>query len=259
MTTLISKDGTKIAYKKTGSGKPIILVDGAFCSKDFGPMVKLAPVLAKHFTVFIYDRRARGESTDTSPYSVDREIEDIAGLIRLAGGSAFLFGISSGAILALKAVASGLAVPKLVLFEPPFVGNSNNKRSNNAFELLSNMIAQGNKSAAITFYFRKVMGVPAIIPFFLRFTPNWKKMKANANSLPYDAAMCGDFKIPVNETKAVTIPTLVVDSIKSPKMLRNAVELVANALPNGVRKSLPGSNHNVSPEILSPELEMFLK
>ena len=132
MNKTLSKDGTSIAYYKTGAGPAVILVDGAFCSSRFGPMAKLAPVLDKYFTVITYDRRARGESGDTKPYDVQREIEDIEALIQVAGGSAQLFSISSGAILAIRAAASGLNISKLALFEPPFVGNPKGRRPANA-------------------------------------------------------------------------------------------------------------------------------
>ncbi|MDB4926331.1 alpha/beta fold hydrolase [Mucilaginibacter sp.] len=130
MDFVTSKDGTAIAYRKAGSGPALILVDGAFCSKDFGPMPKLASLLAESFTVFTYDRRARGESGDTPPYAVQKEIDDIQALLNEAGGSAFLFGISSGAVLALKAVAAGLNITQLALYEPPFNidGNIKNRR-----------------------------------------------------------------------------------------------------------------------------------
>jgi pimeloyl-ACP methyl ester carboxylesterase len=258
MSIAMSKDGTKIVYRKAGKGPLIILVDGAFCSKDFGPMPKLAPLLSEHFTVVSYDRRARGESGDTKPYTIEREIEDLQALIEQNGGSAYLFGISSGAILALRAVANGLEVPKLVLFEPPFVTSKNLIRSPNAYHELTRLLEQGKRGEAVKFYLRKVMGVPAILPFVLQLTPNWSKMKANANSLPYDVAVCGDFEIPKNFRSSVAIPVLVIDSTRSPEMLRSAVEATVRALPNATRKSLKGSIHDVPPKILAPELAQFL-
>ncbi|MEP6746636.1 MAG: alpha/beta hydrolase [Bacteroidota bacterium] len=259
MNTVISKDGTSIAYNKTGSGPAIILVDGAFCSMNFGPMLKLVALLTKDFTVFAYDRRARGDSGDTKPYSVDREIDDIGALINEAGGSACLFGISSGAILCIRAVASGLNIAKLALLEPPFVGNNQGRRSENAEEQLTQLIAEGKQGAAATFYLRKVIGLPAIVAFIIRLTPNWTKMKANANSLPYDAAVCGDFNIPKDKVALVVIPTIVIDSTKSPRVLRDAVQAVAEALVDGKRISLKGSIHGVPPKILVPELAAFYK
>ena len=220
-------------------------------------MQKLSPLLSKNFTVFTYDRRARGNSGNIKPYSVEREIEDINALINLAGGSAHLFGISSGAILSLLAVTSGLNIQKLALLEPPYVGNKHGRRSENAEEQLRQMIAEGKKGAAATFYLRKVIGVPAIVPFILRLTPNWPKMKANANSLPYDAAVCGDFNIPTEQTVLVTIPTIVIDSEKSPKVLRDAVQAVAEAIPNGQRRTLKGTIHGVPPKVLVPVLVEF--
>ena len=156
--------------------------------------------------------------------------------------------ISSGAILALRAVSHGLRVPKLVLFEPPFVTNKNLIRSPNAYHDLTHLIEEGKRGEAVKFYLRKVMGVPAILPFVLQLTPNWPKMKANANSLPYDVAVCGDFEIPKNLVSAISIPVLVIDSTKSPEILRSAVEATVSALPNATRKSLKGSIHDVPPE-----------
>jgi pimeloyl-ACP methyl ester carboxylesterase len=257
MNTVISKDGTRIAYDQTGSGPAVILVDGAFCSRNFGPMPKLAPLLAESFKVFTYDRRARGDSGDTKPYAVRREIEDIEALIEVAGGPACLFGISSGAILAIQAVASGLNIRRLALFEPPYVGDKPHRKPENPAGQLAEMIAAGRKGDAVNFYLRKVIGVPAIVPFILRLTPNWPKMKANANSLPYDAAVCGDFNMPRQQVASIGIPTLVIDSEKSPGVLRDAVQEVAGALPNGKRISLAGKVHDVPPKILAPVLKEF--
>jgi pimeloyl-ACP methyl ester carboxylesterase len=257
MNKTLSKDGTPIAFKKTGAGPAVILVDGAFCSSNFGPMPKLAPVLEKYFTVISYDRRARGESGDTKPYDVQREIEDIEALIHVAGGSAHLFSISSGAILAIRAAAAGLNITKLALLEPPFVGDREGRRPANAEAELKTMIAEKRRGDAVAFYLRKVMGLPLIITWILRLTPNWSKMKANADSLPYDASVCGDFNIPRPEVGSLTMPTIVIDSTKSPKILRDAVRAVADLLPNGRQVSLDGKIHDVPPGILVPVLEKF--
>src|SRR5579863_4353544 len=128
MSSVLSKDGTSIAYERMGAGPSLILVDGALCSRVFGPMPKLAPLLAKHFTVFIYDRRGRGESGDTQPYAKERELEDIAALIKEAGGSACLYGASSGGALAIEAAASGLNIGKVAAYEPPYVNASGEHR-----------------------------------------------------------------------------------------------------------------------------------
>lgn len=257
MNTVISKDGSRIAYVKSGSGPAFILIDGAFCSKDFGPAKKLAPQLAQHFTVFAYDRRARGDSGDNQPYAIEREIEDIAALIDKVGGSASIFAISSGAILALKAAASGLNIEKLALLEPPFVGNKNGARAIDAFQQLKHLVDSGRKEEACKFYLRKVIGLPAIVPFVLSFTRDWAKMKANANSLPYDAALCGDFSIPKELLKNVTTPSLVIASSKSPKTLQLPAKEVAELLPGGSFLTLKGKVHDVPPEILVPALVDF--
>jgi pimeloyl-ACP methyl ester carboxylesterase len=257
MNKIISKDGTPIAFNKTGTGPAVILVDGAFCSSSFGPMAKLAPVLDKYFTVIVYDRRARGDSSDTKPYDVQREIEDIEALIGVAGGSANIFSISSGAILAIRAAASGLNISKLALFEPPFVGNPKGRRPANAEAELNLMIAEKRRGDAVSYYLRTVMGVPAILPWILHLTPNWAKMKANAASLPYDAAVCGDFNIPKTWVGSLNIPTIVIDSSKSPKSLREAVRAVAELLPQGRQITVNGKIHDAPPGVLVPVLEKF--
>src|SRR6266540_5342672 len=121
MNTLHSSDGTAIAYEIAGHGPALILVDGALCHRAMGPSGPLAKLLAERFTVLTYDRRGRGDSGDADPYSVHREVEDLAALIEAAGGSAHLYGISSGAVLALEATAQGLPVESLALYEPPFI------------------------------------------------------------------------------------------------------------------------------------------
>jgi pimeloyl-ACP methyl ester carboxylesterase len=120
MNTVRSADGTTIAYTRAGQGPPLILIDGALCSRSFGPMPKLAGQLTPHFTVYTYDRRGRGESGDTAPYAADREVEDIEALVALAGETVYLHGTSSGAALALDAAKRIPAIGKLAVYEPPF-------------------------------------------------------------------------------------------------------------------------------------------
>ena len=261
MKKVISKDGTAIAYDQTGSGPPLILVDGAFCSRTFGPMPKLAPLLAPHFTVIAYDRRGRGDSTDTKPYAVAREIEDLDALINQVGGSAFVMGMSSGAVLALRAAAAGLNIKKLALYEPPFMVDrtSGHQPPTDHTARLTQLIASDQKSEAAKYYLVKVIGMPSIFYYVMRLLPMWSKMKAIAPSLPYDSAVMGDFGFPAELISTVTIPTLASAGEKSPAMLRNAVEAVANTLPNAQRRILAGQTHNVSVKVLAPVLEEFFK
>src|SRR5437867_459607 len=194
-----SRDGTTIAYDRLGAGPPLILVDGAFCSRSFGPMPRLAPRLAQHFTVFMYDRRGRGDSGDTAPYAVEREIDDLDAVIRQAGGSAFVFAISSGAALALEAAASRLNVKKLALYEPPFmVGNPAHVPPVDHQTQLVRLIAEGRRVVPAIYYMNGIMGLPALLVTVFRFLPMWPKLKAAAPSLPYDSAVMGDFSLPAS-------------------------------------------------------------
>ena len=261
MKKVISKDGTPIAYDQTGSGPPLILVDGAFCSRTFGPMPKLAPLLAPHFTVIAYDRRGRGDSGDTPPYAVQREIEDLEALINEVDGSAFVMGMSSGAVLTLRAAAAGLNIKKLALYEPPFVVDKTTGHQPPADHTahLTKLIASGQRGEAVKYYLVSVIGMPSIFFYVMRLLPMWSKMKAIAPSLPYDSTVMGDFGFPTDLLSAIQTPTLVSGGEKSPALLHKAVEAVSKTMPNAQRRMLAGQTHNVEVKVLAPVLEEFFK
>jgi pimeloyl-ACP methyl ester carboxylesterase len=223
-------------------------------------MRKLAAELAHDFRVISYDRRARGASGDTAPYSVEREIEDLDALITANGGRASLYGVSSGAALALAAAASLLSVEKLVLYEPPFMVGSHARAvpaDHNA--ALSRMIAEGRRGEAVKYYMCDIIGMPRLVGFVFRFTPMWKKMKAVAPSLPYDSAIMGDFALPHARAASVKAPTLVLNGTKTWPVLRDAARVTAAAIPGAKHHSLQGQSHNVAAPVIAPVLREFLK
>ena len=261
MRQVRSRDGTTIAYDRLGGGgggPPVILVDGAFCSRAFGPMPKLAPLLARDFTVFVYDRRARGDSGDTAPYAVEREIDDLDALIREAGGSAFVYAISSGAALALEAAASGLSIKKLALYEAPFmVSTPAHVPPVNHHAQLVQLIAEGRNGDAVKFYMKDVIGMPGLLVTVFRFLPMWSKLKAVAKSLPYDSAVMGDFSLPTRRAASLKMPTLVISGEKSMPVLREAALALAGVIPGARLRTLPGQTHNVAAAALAPVLKEF--
>jgi pimeloyl-ACP methyl ester carboxylesterase len=260
MATVISKDGTKIAYDKSGSGFPLILVDGALCSRDFGPMPKLAPLMAEHFTVFAYDRRGRNESGDTQPYALEREIKDIDALIKEASGSAYVYGISSGAALSLAAAAKGLNIPKLALYEPPFeTSAAGHHAAKEALPHLKKLVAEDRRADAVKYFMKDLVGVPPFVVFMMTLFPIWKKLKAVAHTLPYDIAILDGFALPEERAKSVKTSTLVAGGTKSQVMLRNAVKKLAEVMPNNQFKMLEGQTHNVSEKAIGPVLIEFFK
>jgi pimeloyl-ACP methyl ester carboxylesterase len=237
MATVKSKDGTTIGFDKIGKGEPLIMVDGAMCSRAFGPIPKMGKMLAENFTVINYDRRGRNESGNTLPYSVDREIEDIEALITEAGGSAYVVGFSSGAALALNAAAKGANIRKLVLYEAPYVMNQGGHNPPIDTEAqLTQLIAAGKRGDAVKFFMKDMVGIPAFVPFIMQ-----------------------GFTIPTQMAATITTPTLVVGGEKSPISLRNAVEKLAKAIPRSQRMVLKGQNHNVAPKAIVPVLEEYFK
>ena len=192
MSTVRSADGTTIAYTRAGQGPPLILVDGALCSRSFGPMPKLAEQLTPHFTVYTYDRRGRGDSGDTKPYSPDREIEDIEALVAVAGDTVYLYGTSSGAALALEAAKCIRSIAKLAAYEPPFiVDDTRTPMPDDWLPRLYALVADGQRGDAVKMFMRFV-GTPAVFTAVMPFTPVWSKLKAVAPTLPYDITILHD-------------------------------------------------------------------
>jgi pimeloyl-ACP methyl ester carboxylesterase len=255
-----SRDGTTIAYTKRGSGPPLIIVDGAFCYRENGPATELACLLAQHFTAFTYDRRGRGGSGDTAPYTVEREIDDLRAVAREAGGTPFVLGISSGGALTLQAVASGIDVKKIALYEPPYMADGNGPRSfEDAKNRLQSLVTAGDRAGAVRFFMTDVYGAPRAFVLAMPFLmPNaWRRNKLVVHTTPYDLTILGDRSV-LNERRAsIPVPALVIGGEKSPKELRDAVAAVASALPNAHSRFLPGQDHNISGPALVPVLFEF--
>ena len=263
MQTVTSKDGSRIAYDRSGSGPSVILVGGALSYREFKRMEQLARLLAPHCTVINYDRRGRGDSTEVKPFALEREIEDIAALIEAEGGSASLWGWSSGGALAMRAAAAGVGVERLSVYEVPFMVTPGSKRPTPDYgERLDELVAAGDRSGAVEHFMRNSIGIPAPIVALMRLTPMWRGLKATAHTLPYDWAALGRhtmYGAPLNpqEWASVTPPTLVVYGAKSPAVLQEGSRALADVLPNADLRKLEGVSHNVKMNRLAPVLAEF--
>ena len=261
MNTVTSGDGTTIAFDRSGEGPPLVLVGGAL--SDRSAAGSLTEALAPRFTVIAYDRRGRGDSGDTAPYAVEREIEDLEALVAEAGGSAFVFGHSSGAALALEATARGLPVTKLALYEPPFiVDDGHEPLPDDYVERLTELAASGRRGDAVEYFLTSGPGVPPEVVAGMRSEPFWAGMEKIAHTLAYDGAVMGDTMsgrpLPADRWASVTVPTLVMDGDQSPDWARNSVAALADLLPNAERRSLGGQDHGAASEVLAPVLVEFL-
>jgi pimeloyl-ACP methyl ester carboxylesterase len=259
--SVTSEDGTNIAFDRSGEGPSVILVEGAFRHRAIDQRTaQLAALLSPHFTVFRYDRRGRGGSGDTMPYAVQREIEDLEALIKGAGGSAYLFGKSSGAVLALRAAARGLSVRKLALYEPPFNSGDDNahRASENYTRQLTGLLAEGRRGDAVAFAMTTFGAPPGAIAG-LRQTPMWPAFESVAPTLAYDDAIMGDGSVPTGLLESVTAPALVMDGGESPAFMRGAARAVADGLPNAQYRTLQGQTHDVDPVVLAPVLVAFFR
>jgi pimeloyl-ACP methyl ester carboxylesterase len=260
MQTVTSKDGTRIAYDKLGKGHAVILVGGALVTRSSES--ELAQLLAPHFTVYNYDRRGRGDSADTKPYSVEREIEDIEALINEADGSAYIYGISSGACLALEAVATlGDKVKKLAIYEAPYVDAEGAAEEWKEFRSkLDELIAADRRSDAVALHM-KVVGAPDEAIAGMKASPMWAGMEALAPTLVYDTTVVGeDRAIPTELAAKVKATTLVMDggaSLETMPFMRPTAEKLATVIPNAQRRTIEGQGHDVSSKVLAPVLVEF--
>lgn len=255
--TVRSNDGTEIAFDCAGDGPALILVGGAFSERSAAGALSAA--LAPRFTVYGYDRRGRGASGDTPPYAVDREIEDLDALITAAGGSARVFGVSSGAVLSLEAAARHLAIAKLAVYEPPYVvGDDRVRTSPDLADRLSEQIDAGRRGDAARLFLVEAVEMPPDVVDMIQAGPGWPAMEAVAHTLRYDVAIVGDQSIPADRMAMIATPTLALAGGASPEWARNGVAALAAAIPGARHMTLDGQTHAVNPDIVAPLLVDFL-
>lgn len=264
MSAVTSPDGSSIAFEIEGSGPAVVLVDGAMCFRDAGPMRPIAAALRDRLTVVLYDRRGRGESTDrladpgARADAVAREIEDLGAVIDAAGGSAALFGMSSGGALALAA-AAGLGpdrVPRVAVYEPPYLPDPMLSSAEAYTRDLQAALAADDRTAAVELFLRRV-GVPEEGIQGMRNSPSWDSTLALAPTLAYDDAAMGDSRVPDELLQAVTVPVLGLAGEQTPGFLRVGAEGVASGVQDGVFEVVAGQTHDVSGEAIAPHLIRF--
>jgi pimeloyl-ACP methyl ester carboxylesterase len=252
MPVVISADGTTIAYECSGSGPALILVDGALCYRAAGPMRPLAALLQDDFTVYAYDRRGRGESSDTPPYAVEREVEDLRALIEAAGGQAYVYAMSSGGALAL---ASAPWIARLALYEPPFMAEiEDGTRIKEYTERLGELLGAGRRGDAVALFMTNV-GIPEQVVAGIRAQPGWAALEAIAPTLAYDDELLDGGGVPRDLT--ITVPTLVLTGGASPQGLQLAAKAAADAFSTAELRTLEGQTHDVAADALAPALVEF--
>jgi pimeloyl-ACP methyl ester carboxylesterase len=262
MPTVTSADGTTIVYETAGAGPALILVDGAMCHRNQGPARDLAGALAADYTVYFYDRRGRGDSGNTLPWSAEKEIEDLAALLTVAGGTAYLFGASSGAVLAADAADRLPGFRRLALYEPPFiVDDTHAPRPATFLAETEALIAAGDTGGAVRKFLRSV-DMPGFAVTMLSLLPPFRKLRAAAPTLPYDLRILGDTGrgAPLDPARwsGVDAPALVLDGGKSPQYMRNAAKAFSEALPKAEYRTLPGQTHMVKASVVAPAVKEFL-
>ena len=272
---ITSADGTQIAYETAGSGQPLILVGGALSSREFDKRSGLVQELAERFQVIYYDRRGRGDSGDTRPYAIEREIEDIDALIDGVGGSAYLYGMSSGGVLALHAAnVLHSKVTKLALYEPPLILDTQFRTvPENYSDLLQAANDESNRDKAVSTFMTVALGIPEEYLDFMRQSapidpndggvqpPTWAEMEAVAHTLIYDAYIMEGLQVgkplAAKMWQHINMPTLIVTGAESDPFFAHAATTLVDRFENAQHITLANENHNVSPEVLAPVLHNF--
>ncbi|MCX4527207.1 MULTISPECIES: alpha/beta fold hydrolase [unclassified Streptomyces] len=255
MRKVVSRDGTSIAYEKAGEGPPIVLLNGSF--RDHTIFDALVPELAPHCTTYVYDRRGRGESGDAPEYAVQREIEDLEAVIQEAGGEAVVFAGSSGANLAIEAALAGAPITKLALHEPFYRVDGFPKPVWNFAKTLRVILSEDRREEAVEYFLGGFLGFTPDTVAEWRKGPIWAMNLANAHTLSYDAAICGDYSVPADRLAGYTTETLVLNSDSTSAWLRAAAQATTAALPNGRGLELPGSWHRIDMDVLGKVLAEF--
>lgn len=259
--TATSADGTPIAFDTYGAGSPVLLVGGAV--NDRTTVAALAAVLADAgFTAIAYDRRGRGDSGDAQVYAVEREIDDLEVLIEAVGGSAAVFGHSSGAILALEAAARGLPITKVAVYEPPFIGDDRPRPAEDLVDRVSACLADGDRDGAVELFLVEGTGTPASMVESMKSAPVWGWFVGLAHTLPYDLTVCGrGNRLPADRLAAITVPVLSLSGGAGEAWMTSSSKAVAAAVAHGRYEEVPGQDHGVlnAPESLRDVLANFLR
>jgi pimeloyl-ACP methyl ester carboxylesterase len=251
--TTRSADGTSITYERSGNGPALILAGGALNNRHSAGA--LVPLLESKFSVITFDRRGRGDSGDTPPYTPAREVEDLGALIAAAGGTARVYGHSSGAVLALEAAAAGAGITRLAVYEPPYLtDDSGGKESGATTREIQAALDEGDPGKAVEVFIRST-GVP--FDAAMKESPWWPAMTAVAHTLPYDMALVGDSTVPADRLANIGVPTLGLYGGASPAWARNSIEAVTAAIPGARQMVLEAQTHSASPEVLAPVLIEF--
>jgi pimeloyl-ACP methyl ester carboxylesterase len=235
----------------------LVIVNGALSVRGFTFARKMAEELAKAFTVYNYDRRGRGDSTDGAEYSVQKEVDDVAAMCQAAGGKPFVVGLSSGAALALEAAAAGVPMAGLYAYEPPYINAGPGPRADPEYEeKMQRYIAEGDRDGAVAFFMRFV-GVPGFGVAIMKLLPMWKVMRSVAHTLPYDARIMDGFDVPTARLAKIKAPTVVAAGEKTTPALKAGAKAAADAVPKARHRIVPKANHGIKPKALASELDAF--
>ena len=260
METTKSADGTVIAYDRTGDGPPLIVAVGAFCDRrSFVPPAGLT----ERFTVYTYDRRGRGDSGDTQPYSLDLELADLAAVVSAAVASAavassavYAFGHSSGGALVLRAAAHGVPLTAVASYEAPFVVPGTREVAKDPADRIREMVAAGRRGDAVRYWMTSVVAAPPQVLTMMEGSPAWPALEALAHTLPYDIALTGDQGVPAS-LAAIAMPVLVLGGGTSPDWFHRTVAETASVIPGARLVMMEGYDHGVPPEVIAPVLTEF--
>jgi pimeloyl-ACP methyl ester carboxylesterase len=258
MATITSKDGTRIAYSRSGSGPPLVLVHGT--TADHTRWARVLPELEPHFTVYAMDRRGRGGSGDAADYAIEREFEDVAAVVDAIGEPVFLLGHSYGALCSLEASILTDKVRRLILYEPP-IPIEGPLYPPGVPERIQGLVDAGDPEAALVVFFREVVRMPDREFEVYRTLPVWKVRITLAPTIARELTIERGYRFQPERFAQFSIPTLLLLGGDSPPIFRQVIDVVSPALPASRIAVMPGQQHvamDTAPELFLKEVIAFL-
>lgn len=261
LSTVYSKDGTLIAFEPRGSGPPLLMVHGSTVNRSrWGGVID---TLQRNFTVYLMDRRGRGDSGDALAYTIEREFEDVEAVLSAIGGEVSVLGHSYGAICSLHAARFSKQINKLVIYEPPMrIAGAPLPFADDLQTRLDTLWANGDRPAVLETFLREVVMVSEKDLANLRQSRSWQIRLATAHTLPRELRAASTLIFNPQEFQSITIPTLILKGSLSPALMRAAASMTHKALPQSRLEILRGHGHaamSTGPEEFLTKVLPFLQ
>jgi pimeloyl-ACP methyl ester carboxylesterase len=259
MDSVVSKDGTSIAFQKSGSGSPLVLVHGT--AADYTRWQSILLLLEAKYTVYAINRRGRSHSIDSGQYQIEREFEDIASVVDSIAGKTSLLGHSYGGICCLEAALLTQKLHSLILYEPPISSANALNYPERTISKIDQLVEGGDSDGAVQFFLKEIAKMSPNEISLLRSAPSWKGRVGSAHTISRELRAEEAYKFNADRFRMLPAPVLLLLGEESPEFFKHSIQLLEQTLPNSRTVILPGQAHvamSTTPEMFAREIMTFL-